>query len=157
MSRLYYSQPKALAAVAAVAGAPAAAGAAAGGGAPQPPPTKGFDINDTATKVAKLVPAELITAYTALIGFAANAGSARVWCSVGAFVLCLVLTPIYLNKMADAGKPKMAHLIVSSVAFVVWAYFISGQQILGQNWYNSGIASMILLGFSLVTAVIPIG
>ena len=150
MSRLYYSQPKALA-------------AAALGDAAPPAPAKSFDINDTAEKVAKLIPAELITAYTALISFAAGEtvpGSARPWCFVGSFVLCLVLTPLYLNKMADPGKPKMAHLIVSSIGFVVWAYFTSGQQVLAsfnQHWYSNGVASMVLLAFSLVSALIPIG
>lgn len=145
MSRLYYAAPKAL------------AKEAAGGAA------KGFDINDVAEKVAKLVPAELITAYTAFISFAAGTtvpDNARPWCYLGSFFLCLILTPLYLNKMADPGKPKKAHLIVSSVAFVVWAYFTSGQQVLksfGEDGYSTGIASMILLGFSLITALIPIG
>ncbi len=150
MSRLYYAQPRA--AAMAAASAKDAAGSAAA-----PSPTQTFNINDTAAKVAKLVPAELITGYTALLGFAANAGSAQFWCSVAAFAVCLILTPIYLNTMADPNKPKAMHLIVSTVAFVVWAYFISGQQILGPHWYNPPIASMILLIFSLITAVIPVG
>jgi hypothetical protein len=109
MSRLYYAPTKALATAANAAGPKVA-----------PAPAQAFNINEVAQKVAKLVPAELITAYTALIGFAANAGAtARPWCDGIAFVICLALTPIYLDKLADAGKPKVLHLIVSSLAFVV--------------------------------------
>ena len=145
MSRLYNPQPKVL-------------GAVAQGSAAQPAPAKGFNINETAEKVAKLIPSELITAYTALISFAGNVTSAMTknLCYGFSFVLCLVLTPIYLNKMADAGQPKKVHLAVSSVAFVVWAYFISGKQIFGDAGYSPAIASMILLGFSLISAAIPL-
>jgi hypothetical protein len=71
------------------------------------------------------------------------------------FLLCLILTPIYLNRMADKGKPKRNHLIVSSVAFVVWAYFVSGKQIM-PDLYDAALASMATLVFSVVSALVPL-
>jgi len=115
-----------------------------------------LDIQEVAKKVALIIPAELVTGYTALIGFSMNVKwpHARPWCFLFSFLLCWVLTPYYLNKMADPGKPKRNHLIVSTIAFAVWAYFVSGQQVIPQ-YYDTGIASLALLGFSLLTAFIP--
>jgi hypothetical protein len=137
LSRLYYPKPR-------------PAGLAAGQNAP-------IDIKDVAKKVALIIPTELVTGYTALINFSMNVRWLRLrpWFYLGSFLLCLALTPYYLNKMADPGKPKRNHLIVSTVAFAVWAYFVSGQQVV-PNFYDTGIASMLLVVFSLLTAFIPL-
>ena len=137
MSRLYYPPPP-----------PAAL--AAGENAP-------LDIKDVAKKVALIIPTELVTGYTALINFSMNVRwpRARPWCFLTSFLLCLVLTPYYLNKASDPGKPKRNHLIVSTVAFAVWAYFVSGLQVI-PNWYDAGLASILLVVFSLLTAFIPL-
>ncbi len=116
-----------------------------------------FDPEDTGKKVAKLIPSELITAYTGLVSFT---GAVKFqWLHnclfVASFLLCLALTPIYLDRMADKGKPKRNHLIVSTAAFVVWAYFVSGQQVMPQ-WYDAGLASMATIVFSVVSALVPL-
>jgi hypothetical protein len=137
LSRLYYPPPP-------------PAGLAAGESAP-------LDIKDLAKKVAQIIPAELVTGYTALISFSMNVrwGRVRPWCFLLSFVLCWALTPYYLNKMADPGKPKRNHLIISTIAFAIWAYFVSGQQVIPQC-YDTGIASMLLVVFSLLTAAVPL-
>ncbi len=114
------------------------------------------DPNDALKKVAKLVPGELLTGYMGLISLSMNVENPAVlpWLFVISFILCLVLTPIYLQRMADAGKPKRNHLIVSTVAFVIWAYFVSGQQVL-PDWHDTAVATFILVVFSLVSTVIP--
>ena len=138
MSRLYYPP---------TAGSRLASGQA----------STGEVTKDNLEKVVKLVPAELITGYSALISAAANFHDA-IARNIGfaiSFVLCGVLTPIYLNKMAEAGKPKIVHLVVSTLAFVVWAYYTSGRQVIPQ-YFNGDYALFGLLVFSLITAVTPL-
>ena len=108
-------------------------------------------------KVSKLVPSEIVAGYIALVGLVPNIRLelVRPWIYLVVFVLCLVLTPIYLNLQADSGKPKRNHLLVSSIAFIVWAYTISGSIIIPQ-FYDSALASIGLIVFSLVSGAIPL-
>ena len=110
---------------------------------------------DTLEKVAKLIPAELITGYSGLISLSANFQNS-IARNVGfllSFLLCGTLTSVYLNKMAEAGKPKTIHLIESTAAFVVWAYFTSGRQVIPE-FFSSTVAMILLLLFTLVSATI---
>ena len=136
MSRLYYP--------------PAAGSRLASGNASRAEKSK-----DTLEKVAKMIPAELITGYSGLISLSANFQSDTVknYCYLGAFVLCGFLTPVYLNKMAERTKPKIIHLFESTAAFVVWAYFTSGRQVI-PAYFSVTAASIALLVFSLLSAVI---
>lgn len=110
-------------------------------------------------KVSSLVPAEIIAGYLAMIGFLDKHDNSVVvekqGFLIGIFVLCLILTPLYLNFQADKDKPKIVHLVISSVAFVVWAYVTSGEKFSGLI-YDSDIASVILIAFSLVSALVPL-
>jgi hypothetical protein len=116
------------------------------------------DITEVGKKVGKLIPSELVTAYTGLVTLTLNVKHLdwRPWLFGFAFVLCLVMTPIYLNHMAEAGRPKRNHLIVSTFAFAVWAYFVSGQQVLPAACYDTAMASIFLLVFSVVSAAVPL-
>lgn len=114
---------------------------------------------DYLQRVAKYVPGEVIAAYLAINGFLISVPQeARIVLLLINFFACLVLTPIYLAQMAEANQPKCTHLIVATVAFVVWAYTVSGDSgIFGMsvlNWYNSGVASALLVLFSLISGVI---
>ncbi len=109
-------------------------------------------------KVAKLIPGEVLAAYLTMIGLATgindiseNTQNIILWCifSIGA-----VFTPIYLNYMADQDKPKAVHLILSTVAFVVWAYQVTGDKL--PIWYNANVASIALILFTLISGVIPL-
>lgn len=130
-----------------------------------PPPVKavlskgeesGFDTKQAVEKVAKLIPSEVITGYTGLISLFAAAQSQRSQL-IGygvAFVLGLVLTPVYLNQMAEPGKPKRNHLIVSTFAFAFWSYFTSGRQV-APAFYDIIWASAALIIFTLISGAIP--
>lgn len=109
-------------------------------------------------KVAKLVPSEIIAGFLAMCGFVPNIGddsinSRTVYLII--FGFCLILTPVYLNFFAEKDKPKRIHLIISSLAFVVWAYVTTGSELF-PDFYNAAIASIILVAFSLVSALIPL-
>ena len=108
-------------------------------------------------KVAKLIPSEIIAGYLAMVGFVPlvqqkDAQPMIYWI---VFFICLILVPIYLNSQADKNKPRLVHLILSTCAFVVWAYVITGNTLI-PDYYDAAIASIILIAFSLASAVIPL-
>lgn len=118
-------------------------------------------VSDYLEKVARLVPSEVVAGYLTMIGFVGSIKSVQVqnvttWIIFG---LGLILTPIYLNNVAEADKPKRNHIILSTVAFVVWAYVTSGQQLMqtiAPGIFDQAIASIVLVAFSLVSAVVPL-
>jgi hypothetical protein len=118
-------------------------------------------FNDYLEKVALLVPSEVIAAYLTMFGFVStlkSESSKEIFLWV-IFVACLVLTPLYLNKVADANKPKRNHIIISTIAFIVWAFVMSGVQFvksLGFNEYDPAIASIVLVLFSIISAIVPL-
>jgi hypothetical protein len=107
-------------------------------------------------KIAKLIPTELVTAYGAL-GAAILTIEEEAWRAplyIASFVLCLVLTPVYLYRADANNLPKRNHLIVSTLAFPVWAYLVSGKVVV-PNLYDAGLATVVAIVFSLVTGAIP--
>jgi hypothetical protein len=117
---------------------------------------EGINGKEYLEKVAKLVPAEILTGYSALISlFLTKSAAEKEWACGAFFVLGIILTPTYLNNMAEPGKPKTVHLVVSTIAFVVWAYFTSAYQVIPQ-YYDSTWATAALIVFSLVSGAIPL-
>lgn len=127
------------------------------------PGNSGLNFTEYLNKVSSLIPGEIVAGYLTMFGFISAIKNARtaeitIWII---FALGLILTPLYLNKVADPGKPKRNHLILSSFAFVVWAYVTTGEKLLETIFPEAGLfdqamASIILIGFSLVSAVIPL-
>ncbi|MDT0648306.1 hypothetical protein RM545_16565 [Zunongwangia sp. F260] len=110
-------------------------------------------------KVSTLVPAEIIAGYLAMVGFLdKEEGSLLVEKQgflIGIFFLCFILTPIYFYFQAEKNKPKIIHLILSSLAFVIWAYVTSGEKF-SSLIYDADIASIILIAFSLISGLVPL-
>lgn len=119
-------------------------------------PSSTDNATEAVKKVAKLIPAEVITGYTALVAAIPAIGFAwlRPWLFGISFFLGWAATPLYLNKMAEAGKPKRNFLIVSFLSFPFWAYYTSGRQILSHG-YDAGLAGVLLILFSIVSGLIP--
>jgi hypothetical protein len=137
MSRLYYPKPATTANLAA--------------GTPQ------NTAKEYLEKVAKLVPSEVLAVYLGLVGWvpAVKLAISKSWLYAGCFAICLVLTPIYLAKMSEKGKPKRMHLILSTIAFVVWAYSVSAASAI-PNLYDPALAGMATLIFTAISGVIPL-
>lgn len=120
---------------------------------------KGF--SDNLEKVARLIPSEIIAGYLTMIGFVGSVKSVSmqniiIW---SIFAIGLILTPIYLNNVAEADKPKRNHLILSTIAFIVWAYVTTGKQLsdtIGSDLFDQPVASIVLVAFSLISSVIPL-
>jgi hypothetical protein len=108
-------------------------------------------VKDYFERVAKYVPSEVLAAYLTLVGVIANAPMPRrLWLDLVSFLVGLVMTPIYLAKMADKNEPKRLHLVIASVAFVVWSYSLKGI-FEDLRWYESITASVALVLFSLIS------
>jgi hypothetical protein len=108
-------------------------------------------------KVAKLVPSEVIIGFLTIVGFIPliRFSSLQMWFLWGAFLLGLMLTPIYLNFQAEKGKPKKLHLGISTIAFMAWAYATSGEKMIPQL-YDPAIGSIVLVVFSLISGAVPL-
>lgn len=79
------------------------------------------DFNDYLNKVARLITSEIIAGYLTMIGFAASIKNMQTQNIIAwaIFAIGLILTPIYLNNVADTHKPKRNHLVLSTIAFSV--------------------------------------
>jgi hypothetical protein len=124
-------------------------------------PVSGPNFNDYLTKVSRLIPSEILAGYLTMIGFVSSIKNQEVQNVVAwiVFAAGLVLTPIYLNKVADANRPKRNHLILSTIAFIIWAYVTTGKQLLetiSPDIFDQSIASIALVLFTLISAVIPL-
>ena|SRR5713226_5867000 len=92
--------------------------------------------DDYAARVAKYVPAEIVAAYVAILAVldpaapGTDAARTHLLCRV-AFLVLWASTPLYL-ALLGRGRRRGGHgapavqLVVSSVAFVVWAYALRG-------------------------------
>lgn len=142
MSRLYYSAPQ--------------NGFKSLADGQNPPP-----LSNYLEKIAKLIPGEVIAAYLTMMGFVASieSGSTHTIVIWAVFGIGLIMTPLYLNAMADAGKPKAKHLVLSTLAFIVWAYSTCGEQLqetITPGTFLPAVASIILVAFTLVSGVIKL-
>ncbi|MGZ9099168.1 MAG: hypothetical protein ACXW3O_05645 [Brevundimonas sp.] len=92
--------------------------------------------DDVLDRIVKYVPAEVLAAFTMLFGVAAamelDVRTAQ-WTAVGLIGAFLAATVAYVATRAPAGKVRTAHLAVSPVAFLAWAYPISSS-LLG-DWF----------------------
>ena len=138
MSRLYYDKPTTT---------------------PKLKSGKGGDSKDYLEKVAKLIPSEIVAGYITMIGLVSSIKlipeSGHLWFYIGIFLICILFTIWYMNFQAEKGKPKVIHIVVSTVAFIVWAYTVSGH-VIWPEIYDPAIASIILVLFSLVSGKIPL-
>jgi hypothetical protein len=114
------------------------------------------DVGDAAKKIGKNIPTELVTAYGALVSAAMTLKweHFRIWVAFGCLVLCWILTPFYLNMVADKGKPKRNQIIVGTLAFPLWAYLVSGKQIV-PDYYDLSLATILAVAFSLIVTFVP--
>jgi hypothetical protein len=130
---------------------PAGANAFSGGADGQNP------AQDYLERVAKYVPAEVIAAYLAVVPIitaTTDGGTLRTTLHAIIFAACLILTPLYLSFMAQAGQPKRIHMLIGATAFLVWGYSITGGFFADVHWYQAGIAVVVLIIFSLASGLI---
>lgn len=92
-------------------------------------------------RLAKYLPAEIVTFYTIAIGGLVSAkpdASAAPWIAVGLMALFCAATFAYFGYKAPKGVVRRAHLIASPIAFLAWAYPLAAP-LLGK-WFIGWIA-----------------
>ena len=114
------------------------------------------DAGDATVKIAKNIPTELVTAYGALVSAAMTLKwpEARLPAAAICLIACWILTPFYLNYVADKGKPKRNQIIVGTAAFPLWAYLVSGKQVIPE-YYDLSLATIVVVIFCAVVAIVP--
>ena len=83
-------------------------------------------INDFKDRLVKLIPSEIITAYTTIFGLitgAVVAGNKNSLLLI-VFALLLILTPFYLYYVSHV--TKAAQIVFTTVAFAIWVSVIGG-------------------------------
>jgi hypothetical protein len=107
-------------------------------------------------RVAKYIPGEIIATYMFVLGIIKTVDPAKeqllpyvAWAALGC---CFVLTPIYFYMFAPAGKPKWHQIVISSSAFVIWAYALGGPFELAKL-YKPWLSSIILALFTAISGL----
>jgi len=112
-------------------------------------------LGEYAERVTKYIPAEILAVYLSINGILATVTdsgetSLRDAVYVASFALCLAFTPVYFGLVAQKDEPKMLQRIISTIAFVVWAYSLGGVFTV-YAIYIPWLGSIFLIIFSLVS------
>jgi len=86
-------------------------------------------IGEYFERVAKLVPVEIIAAYMVLRGFLPASGTDKgipAPLEIAAYLALVVLTPLYLRRLAGRVPHVSKQLLLATISFVVWSYAIGG-------------------------------
>jgi hypothetical protein len=108
-------------------------------------------------KIVKLIPAEVVAGYSLLIYFALHVTREwmHIWLFAVAFSAGLIATPIYLYRKADHQKPYRTQILLSTIAFIPWAYLTTGKEIIPQ-YYDIAVAGFLVALVTLFNGCIPI-
>ncbi len=110
--------------------------------------------DDYLSRVAKYVPSEIVVAYLTAQGLIVASAPAdpRPYYAAVALVL-LVVTPLYLRRLAQPGQPVVRQMVISTLALPFWAYALAElPEAFGV--YNALAASLALIAFSLVVGLV---
>ena len=111
-------------------------------------------------RVGKYIPAEIVALYLPLLSILnavepLESHTIMLAAYGGAFLLFLALTPMYFTRMARPGDAVRTHRMVSTIAFVIWAYSFGGifKEIgVHKDW----LGAAFLMCFSAISgAIIP--
>jgi len=126
------------------------AGALAAGAPPEEP-------DNALARIAKYVPAEVLAFFTIWTQAAATSANDKVvlWAAVGGGVLGALFTIFYFGKFFPNVPPeaRKAHMWVSTLAFIVYAYTIAGSAI-PEVYFKPGIALGATALVTLISSVV---
>jgi hypothetical protein len=126
------------------------------------------DTDDYTTRMVKYIPAEVVAFYLAADKLfvkgaeAVNDNIVKTFVdkhlydfSFAVFVIALIGTPIYLRQQATDDEPWVVQAVVSTIAFVIWAYAVQGQMFV--PLYSSAIAAFMVLVFTFASGFVKPG
>jgi hypothetical protein len=123
----------------------------AGGAAVTVPESSG-SIGDYLDRLMKMVPAEAIGLYIVGKGVIGEQWGILVGWAVFCLAFVILLRVKYTADPVKKLSPDWIHIIISSVAFLIWTYSM-GQPFEAFNIYNATIGSLLMLAY---TAVVPV-
>jgi len=110
-------------------------------------------------KVVKLIPAEVVATYTAIFNLIATLPEAwhgkSYWINL---IFFWAATPVVLMIAGkkEGKAPGGLHLTISTIAFGVWAYAISGKIVVGEPIFQSALAGIVLILFTFISGLVSL-
>lgn len=101
----------------------------------------GTQADDYTSKLVKYIPSEVVALYIALgsiLGSSDKSDSSLYWVIFG---VCLVGTGLYLWRVTNV--TKVTQIVISVVAFFVWAFALGGP-FESLNWYDPVYGALLL-------------
>lgn len=122
--------------------------------------TGGGAVDTYADRVVKYVPADIVAAWTAVIGIVKAAkdvpSNTVLWVC---FLLGIIISLFWMLRQTKiAGRPldSVAYWqsATATVAFIVWAFAIGGAPFESLPFYSPVYGSLLLIAFTLVSGLI---
>jgi hypothetical protein len=125
-------------------------------GGPESVPARADDYFD---KVVKYIPADVIAAWTTILGVTGGVGLTDestipisvVWILLVAFT-AFTAWWTHRQTMVAQAPPARTQIIVSSIAFVVWAFALGRPFTALTGFYNPDLAAVLLIVFTFLAA-----
>lgn len=123
---------------------------------------KNLPPDDYRDRLIKYIPAESVALYVAvdkmvnshygLSTLTADSvvSTQAVIVSWAILALGIIGTPIYLYRRKLSGQPWLLNAVISTIAFVLWAYTLSGSVFLVHQWYSVFAAGLFAPIFTFV-------
>lgn len=108
---------------------------------------KSAKAESAAERIVKYVPAEIVAVFTMAFSVMPSmnlADAQRPKVMVGLILFFLVVTIAYVARKAPKGQRRTAHLLVSPLAFLAWAYPIGSSQL--GPWFIGLVAFGLQVG-----------
>jgi hypothetical protein len=126
--------------------------------------TAGLPGDEYKDRLIKYIPAESVALYaftdklvTAYYGINDAGAPTRAPADVlfnvlpwALFVLGVIGTPIYLYRQRLPDQPWKANVVISTFAFILWAYTLDGSLFLIHHWYNVLLAGLVAPVFTFM-------
>jgi hypothetical protein len=119
------------------------------------PPAPVVQPDDYISKVAKLIPSEIVAAFVTINGILKASVGVSPLAGWLVFVVLWIVTPLYYwrtTTLSDA-KTAYAQIAIATVSFPVWVFALGGP-FAGLGWYNSVYGSIVLVLFTLLPPMI---
>ena len=116
-------------------------------------------------KLMKYIPSEIVGAWIAIQGIFANSDREvkAVNSSQNTFLWIIlaflsILTFFYIRKQTSEENKKTAikQIIISVIAFLIWAYAIGGQPFLSLEFYDSRYGAVLMILYTLTIPLVTL-
>jgi len=102
-------------------------------------------------RLVKYIPAEVLAGYIFVGSQTAHfeTHSSKVIFLLTLIGLCVVAIPIHYRQILPRTKKARKHMLISQVAFLVWAYAIGGP-VAVVGWHHPGIGGLVMVAFTFL-------